>query len=203
MTVGKPARRTQAERREEAELRMLEAAVKLVAARGLDDLALTDVGLAAGYSRGLASYHFASKEALHEKLIGFIKDAYDREVEVYAREPGLKTLKEIIASAFSKSLGDPIYLCVMRIILAERTPRSKLWADVNDLRTTTLKTFVAQIEAGVRKGEIRANVDPTVLSQLIMSCVGSVFDRWLVDPTIDIQGAGRELMSLLLDGITA
>jgi AcrR family transcriptional regulator len=182
---------------------MLEAAVKLVAERGLEAVALTDVGLAAGYSRGLAGYHFASKEVLDRKLVAFIKDAFAREVEVYRRQPGLETLKEIIASAFSKSLDDPVYLCVMRIVLAERTPRSKIWADVVELRKTTLKTFEAQIREGIRKGEIRSGVDVKTLGLVIMSAVGGIFDRWSINPAIDMRAAGRELTSILLHGIAA
>src|SRR4051794_2746875 len=62
------ARRTQAERRGEAEGALLEAAARLFARRGIDQTSLADIGAEAGYSRGLVNHHFGSKAALVERL---------------------------------------------------------------------------------------------------------------------------------------
>ena len=48
-----PGRRTQAQRREEAARLILDAATRIVAEKGLDELTLAEAGAAAGYSRGL------------------------------------------------------------------------------------------------------------------------------------------------------
>lgn len=58
------ARRTQQERREETERKVLAAATALIAARGSRALTLAEVGEAAGYSRGIVSHHFGSRENL-------------------------------------------------------------------------------------------------------------------------------------------
>lgn len=57
-------RRTQAERREEAEGKLLRAAIELLATRGYDGFTLAEVGKAAGYSRGLPAHYFGCKEEL-------------------------------------------------------------------------------------------------------------------------------------------
>jgi AcrR family transcriptional regulator len=57
-------RRTQEERREEAEQRILDAATRLIADKGLDGFTLADVGEAAGFSRGLPAHYFKSKDGL-------------------------------------------------------------------------------------------------------------------------------------------
>src|SRR4051794_25726847 len=59
-----PARRTQQERREEAERKVLAAATALIAQHGSRVLTLAEVGEAAGYSRGIVSHHFGSRENL-------------------------------------------------------------------------------------------------------------------------------------------
>ena len=59
-----PARRTQRERREETERKVLAAATALIAERGSRALTLAEVGEAAGYSRGIVSHHFGSRENL-------------------------------------------------------------------------------------------------------------------------------------------
>src|SRR5690606_32978246 len=65
-------RRTQAERREEAEQRILEAALEIVARRGSVRMTLAEVGEAAGYSRGLPAQRFGNKAGLLRALAASI-----------------------------------------------------------------------------------------------------------------------------------
>src|SRR3954467_4513619 len=59
-----PARHTQRERREATERKVLAAATALIAQHGSRALTLAAVGEAAGYSRGIVSHHFGSRENL-------------------------------------------------------------------------------------------------------------------------------------------
>ena len=63
------ARLTQAERTEISDNRMLEAAVELIVDRGPAATSLKEVGLKAGYSRGLAGQRFGSKDKLFSFLL--------------------------------------------------------------------------------------------------------------------------------------
>jgi TetR/AcrR family acrAB operon transcriptional repressor len=95
MAVAK--RRTQIERREEAEARIVEAAIRLVAERGYDGFTLNDVGEASGYSRGLPAHYFGSKDELLLRVADqIIKDFVDCISPRPSIEPGLPRLKEII-----------------------------------------------------------------------------------------------------------
>src|SRR5580658_7585308 len=76
-----PARRTQQERREETERKVLAAATALIAQHGSRTLTLAAVGEAAGYSRGIVSHHFGSRENL---LRAVMRDAQAFELP----EPG-------------------------------------------------------------------------------------------------------------------
>ena len=60
---------TQEERTALSDARMADAAVALICERGTAATTLKDVGLSAGYSRGLASYRFGSKAGLWSFLI--------------------------------------------------------------------------------------------------------------------------------------
>ena len=57
-------RRTQQQRREETERRLVDAATSLFAERGSRSVSLADVGRLAGYSSGIVSHHFGSKQRL-------------------------------------------------------------------------------------------------------------------------------------------
>src|SRR5215469_12517983 len=63
-TAARPVRRTQRERRETSYRRMLAAAVKLIERQGSSRTTLAEIGEMSGYSYGLVSHRFGSKEGL-------------------------------------------------------------------------------------------------------------------------------------------
>ena len=73
-------RRTQEERRSEAEKRLLGAAAELIAETGPSGVTLANIGERAGYSRGLATHHFGSKGAMMQRLVDSVSTDFRREV---------------------------------------------------------------------------------------------------------------------------
>jgi AcrR family transcriptional regulator len=67
--ISAPNRRTQAQRRAESDDRLLSAAAEIIAGEGYLALTLERVGERAGFSRGLASRKYGSKDGLIEALI--------------------------------------------------------------------------------------------------------------------------------------
>lgn len=82
--ISAPIRRTQAQRRAESDDRLLSAAAEIVAAEGYHALTLERVGDRAGFSRGLASRKYGSKDGLIEALIrrtdAYVNDRIDAAV---------------------------------------------------------------------------------------------------------------------------
>ena len=77
-----PVRRTQAQRREESERRLLEAAAEVIAAEGYLACTLERVGTAAGFSRGLASRKYGSKDGLIEAVIWHVSAHVHEQVDL-------------------------------------------------------------------------------------------------------------------------
>jgi AcrR family transcriptional regulator len=69
-------RLTQAERTEISDMKMLDATVDLIVSRGPSATSLKEVGLKAGYSRGLASQRFGSKDNLMAFVLRNIGDVW-------------------------------------------------------------------------------------------------------------------------------
>ena len=69
-------RLTQAERTEISDNRMLDAAVKLIVDRGPSATSLKEVGLLAGYSRGLAGQRFGAKDKLFAFVLRQVGDSW-------------------------------------------------------------------------------------------------------------------------------
>ena len=69
-----PEANTQAQRTALSDQRMFEVAIELVNERGTAKTTLKDIGEGAGYSRGLASYRFGSKDVFFWILEPFLVD---------------------------------------------------------------------------------------------------------------------------------
>src|ERR1700760_4454040 len=79
-----PSRRSQRQRRNQAEEALLDAAARLFARGGLDRTSLADISRDAGYSPRLITHHFGSKATLADRLLRrnlheflFVADASD------------------------------------------------------------------------------------------------------------------------------
>ena len=89
-------RRPQAERRAESDRRMMRAALKLIAEKGSSGISMAQIGLEAGYSRGLPAERFGNKVALLEAVVDFsdqkrgrltlIRDLLDRLPDTHVPE---------------------------------------------------------------------------------------------------------------------
>ena len=92
-SAARPQRRTQPQRREEAEQRLLDAALSIVARRGAVRMTLAEVGEAAGYSRGLPAHRFGSKAGLVHALAVTIGARFGQQREQGpALAPGLESI---------------------------------------------------------------------------------------------------------------
>ena len=165
MQEVKAVRRTQAERRDDARQRVLQAAASLVATHGSRAMSLAAVGEAAGYSRGIVHHHFGSKVQLLEELIKYTQ-TFDVPVD---SATGLSRLTDFVGAY----LGG----------LHERSPRSeaflKLWtesagaepslAPIFAERDARFRGMLAQhIIDGIDDGSIRSDVDPQTAAVAIV-----------------------------------
>ncbi len=76
MTIKQTGRLTQAERTEISDKKMLEAAVRLIVELGPAATSLKEVGLMAGYSRGLAGQRFGSKDNLYAFVLRHVGEIW-------------------------------------------------------------------------------------------------------------------------------
>lgn len=81
-TGNKSPRLTQAERTAISDGRMLDAAMALILERGTHNTTLREIGELAGYSRGLASNRFGSKDELFAELIQVFNERWKKKCVV-------------------------------------------------------------------------------------------------------------------------
>jgi AcrR family transcriptional regulator len=199
-------RRTQAERRALSERRLLDAAVRLIAAQGCSRTTLAQIGEKAGYSRGLVTERFGSKQGLVEVLAREIQERFALEALGPALE-GRTGLRAVLIAADT-------YLDALE--RASETVRAYyvLMAESIGLVPEVRPTFVRAnrdfralverwIEDGIEAGEIRGDVQAGAHAAVVVGALRGIALQWLVDPDgVDLSTVRDELQSSLRKALT-
>ncbi|MET9486573.1 TetR/AcrR family transcriptional regulator [Nocardia sp. NPDC006630] len=192
-------RRSQEERRGEAERRLLEAAAEAVAEFGPSQLTLATVGERAGYSRGLVTHHFGSKGAMMERLVGTVSEQFRDEI--------LGTTGSGSAIEALRGFLD-IYFTVVADLPPINRARLVLWADAvatpSERRAIVLASdrefreeLTERITQGQRAGEFATEVDPRGLAITVVGVLRGIALQSMLDPELDLAAARRELEQML------
>ncbi|MEX0408375.1 TetR/AcrR family transcriptional regulator [Aquibium sp. LZ166] len=166
-----PARRTQQERREQTERKVIAAATALVAEQGSRALTLAKVGAAAGYSRGIVSHHFGSRENL---LRAVMRDAQAFSLPAPGASAGAwlagmvsaylrnVTNQRPAARAFLQMWGEAIARDpVLMPLYAEQDARfRRLLAD--------------KVREGIRDGSVRPDADPEAMAVSLLGLLRGI-----------------------------
>ena len=195
------SRRTQAERRGEAEQRLLQAARQIVARKGWVCMTLSEVGEEAGYSRGLATHHFGSKAGLLRALAAYVNSNFMSLVQVEAPKwrPGLDALKGFVSVYLGRNDSDWVNSRALLSLMAEAVTQDSETAPILAQYNRTVQQHLADcIEAGIANGEIRADVQPQASAVLILGTLRGSMLQYLLDPSgIDLAALHCQLLDLI------
>ena len=160
--AARPVRRTHAQRREQAEQRLLEAALAIVAQRGSIRMTLAEIGEAAGYSRGLPAHRFGSKAGLLRSLVAYIGERFKAEREAWPkRAPGLDAIRGTISIYFSRKGPGWTTTRALLVMMTEGfMASSALRADIADYNRAALAYFENHIRYGIASRRDRARHRP-------------------------------------------
>ncbi|MFC3076610.1 TetR/AcrR family transcriptional regulator [Phenylobacterium terrae] len=198
----RPARalgRTQAQRRAEAEQRILLAAVDIIAERGIDQLTLAEAGEAAGYSRALPAHYFGSREDLILAVADHLVQGYRSRMEEGPPGVGAGGLESLIARVayyIDDNRQSGSRLKAFHEVLNAALNRPALAPAIAQLDYESAAGFSRHIRAAIRRGEIRADVDPDAEGVLILSTLRGVMRQWLIAPDrIDLDAIRAEFIA--------
>jgi len=188
--VTRPARRSQAERREESDRRMLQATIELVARRGVSGTNLADIGLLAGYSRGLPLFRYGSKLWLFEALLQSMDAWFDRRLTADLRDKqGLASLRARIAAHLDEMRGSPLATSALYSIFIESLfGMPELKPKIAELTNRWRSGLAADLRDGQARGEIRAEIDCDQQATIILCALrGLMIDHMMDGATTDLR----------------
>lgn len=197
--VGRAARRTQAQRREEAERRLLDAALTIVAQRGSVRMTLAEVGQAAGYSRGLAAHRFGSKAGLVQALAGHIGEQFGQQrARGPALQPGLEAILGNIRFYFGRRDAEWLSSRALLVLINESCVEAQpeVRPVVVAYNRSALAWFEQHIATGIARGEIAPHNDPSITAVILLGAMRGVLQQWLVDPALPIDRVRDRLLQV-------
>jgi AcrR family transcriptional regulator len=192
-------RRTQAERRAEAEARVLAAAAELVAEKGIDGLTLAEAGERAGYSRGLAGHYFGSKDELLAAMAETIHDEFN----VLRRErqrgtTGFATLMATIDASFERPAVGLVKMRAYLAVLMGAAHKPALAEAVATFNRESATDFGRLIRTGIEAGDIRPDIDARTQALILSAALRGIMAQWVLDPEgVDLAGIRTEFNALV------
>jgi len=193
--------RTQAERTANSHRGLLSAALALIAERGFRATSLQAIGERAGYSRGLVSHRFGSKEGLLRELVRRMLDRWGTEVRdpAVGNRTGAAALAAV-ARVHRQAIEDsPDAVRALYMLLFESlVDMPELKGELAELDQRLRERTAARLRAGKVHGTVRADLDEDAYGVLFLAMLRGITLQWLVNPgALDLTRVYAALEDLL------
>jgi AcrR family transcriptional regulator len=187
--------RTQSERTQLAENRMIEAAVHLLNNAGMSGTTLKAIGEESGYSRGLATHHFGSKSGLFRKLLNRVTAIWTAELlDRIGDRKGLDAIVTAVDAQRVHITSHPKYIRAMNILwYGALDPASSFKPNLIEFMKIQRDAVAEMVVQGQASGEIRKEVDPALFAEQFYGTVLGINHQWLVSPDMDIDAGYMQL----------
>jgi len=182
--------------------RILSAAAQLYAVRGFEGTSIRDIAEAAGVTKPLVFYHFASKERLYASLLEEALGACRRGGEAILAEPlsATERLRRFLAAHVQVLRERPaVFAFAYNLLTVAR--ELPLGFDYRAEGRVLFDQLVRVVEEGQARGEFR-RTDPEAVAVLALASLGMYAHALLIGEIDALPEAleGR-LLDLLLHGI--
>jgi AcrR family transcriptional regulator len=184
--------------------RLLDAAVRLIAREGIDNVRIARIAAEAGVSAGLVHYHFESRDALLEEAL---EHSYERagDLRLAALDEGRATVAQRLAAMIDqclptdRALHDDFVLWIELWLRSARDPAlrpvaARLYARLHEW-------FSEAIADGVAAGELR-ECDVARMTDRLLALIDGYGIRVLTeDPRVPLERARAEIWAALVDDL--
>lgn len=201
MTIKQTGRLTQAERTEISDKRMLDAAVQLIVEHGPAATSLKEVGLKAGYSRGLAGQRFGSKDKLYAFVLRHVGEIWlDQLKEATEEKAGLSAIHDALDQHYRFCVEAPDQVRAFYTLWFESVNAgSELSAIIGNIHNRRHQDMVSWINADSHIHVDTKSRADAIAAQFCASVIGIVY-YWLANPG-DLEET-RQLHDNLKDTMT-
>ncbi len=194
-----PVRRTQAERRDESERGLLQAAIAVTAEEGVGAVTFDAVGRKGGFSRGLATQRFGSKRGLIEAVISHLHARQEalRHGTRIDELPGLEAVLAFVDHYLRDlAVNDEgrAYFMLLSSAVADASELRAVFAAAHARVERRLEALVLK---GQAEGAIRREIDADAAALMIGSLLFGLSMQLLIDPTMNLDPIRQTTLTTL------
>lgn len=187
-----PKRNRQHERSQMSTTRLLTAAAELFADRGYRQTSLADIGKRAGYSHGLVTRRFGSKQGLLIALLDYMIDNWmERELfPAVAGKTGIAAIRAFLDAFCANARANSSNLRALESLMFEG-----LWGEPDLKERLTIvqqhgqERFHDLIQGGIEAGTVRPQVDADAIALMASNALRGATYCWLLDDDFDLCSA--------------
>jgi AcrR family transcriptional regulator len=187
------SRRTQTERREESEQRLLVAAAEIIGQDGIGAASFERIGKEAGYSRGLASQKFGSKERLFEAVIALMGARLQvaREAALARATSPTEEIVGLMDAALLQVEQDPLvrsYFIMMAAAIANKLPLQNTFLEYHNRFRFQVRDIIAK---GQEEGLINRDIAADSAAVAIGSLILGIAIESILDPVLSVDSVHK------------
>ena len=192
-------RLTQAERRDRSERELIGAAIRVVAGQGVSAATFDAIGREAGFSRGLVTQRFGSKEGLIGALIAHLHEWQadsldDAQVSEMDGLTALCAFVRLHCETLRSSAEADTYFMLLAAAVADRLETREAFRGSHEVERVLIRSF---IERGQASGDIRKDADADAEALLAGCSLLGMRMQALIDPDFDAAPVQDALIASL------
>ncbi|KIU42306.1 TetR/AcrR family transcriptional regulator [Mycobacteroides immunogenum] len=176
-------RRKQLERTEEARAKLIDAAIYLLGTNGYSGTTLAEVGRRAGFSRGIVSFHFGTKEQLVLAAIHSIREGIRSRLTAEPRVYGLQAIDRLIENYLLSDARAGQRVRAMHVMIIESvtaTPALKsAVVENNAIFRDMISEWIRDASDG---GEIQLQGQPGDVATILEGMLRGIILQHLAEP---------------------
>lgn len=181
---------------------IIEAAVEIIAENGYHSSQVSKIAKKANVADGTIYLYFKNKEDIlisvfKEKMGEFIAEIESAISHQTTVSDKLLTLIQVHYEQFIQS---PYLAIVAQLEIRQSKP--ELRYEINNVLKSYLNVIDAIINEGIEKGEIRADVNPKLIRQMIFGTIDETITTWVMkSQRYDLAAQAKEIHQLLTNGM--
>lgn len=185
--------RTQAERRASSQLRLLQAAAEILIEEGFAAATFDRISQRAGYSRGMVTERFGSRDAFVAKAIqsvGDLLDAHGPRIDEKGSAPG--GFKDKLNTLFWGLKDSPAkaYFIFLAAVVANRLPQMSHFRQHHRNQSAD---YISLVKMAQEKQHIDPALNANDLGSLFGCLLLGIAMQAQLDPEIDLSGLQKAL----------
>ena len=183
--------------KEATKARILSAAAEIIGELGYEEAGVDAIAERAGVAKGTVFYYYESKAGL---VAALMETRFAQMAEALERNTPREGTSQEAMLAIVTTLLEFIreHRQFARMLITELWRDESLWrASLSKLHERVLTVIRAQLERGIERGEIRADIDARFTSVALFGLVATAALEWVAfEPDRPIEDVARQIFGL-------